>query len=448
VLAATQTWSIPAAPGEYQVNLLFAEIGPNVRAAGQRAFDVSVEGGLVEQRFDIFRTAGRSDTGVVRSHEVTVFDDRVDIALNRAASDPIISAIEVVRVDLPGRWAQLPATPILRGEASFVQLGGLFYLAGGMAAGVPLADQSVFDPVAGTWRSLAPLPEPLHHVQAVAWGGRIYYIGGLYNFPGPYSDHVSIYDPATDSFQEGARMPRARGAGGVVVYKNRIYYAGGLRGTEAVSWFDEYDPAKDTWRSLPDLPTPKDHFHAAVVGSRLYAISGRQYTAGSVLTENVAYDFVAKRWVTGLRPAPFGRGGFAAVTLGKEVVLIGGETRAPNIAFRSAQAYNTVTDTWRTLAPMGMTQHGIEAAVCGNDVYVAAGDARIGNLSPTRVQVAFSLDNRIDACPQPPATTTTTTSTSTTSTTEPETTTTTTTEPEATTTTTEPESTTTTAPEG
>ena len=68
----------------------------------------------------------------------------------------------------------------------------------------------------------------------------------------------------------------ARGAGGVAVYGNRIYYAGGLRDSVAVNWFDAYDPVADTWTRLPDLPTAKDHFHAAVLGSRLYAISGRQ----------------------------------------------------------------------------------------------------------------------------------------------------------------------------
>jgi hypothetical protein len=150
-----------------------------------------------------------------------------------------------------------------------------------------------------------------------------------------------------------------------------------------------------------------------------------------VLTENVAFDFSEHRWVSGLRPSPIGRGGFAAVALGNEVVLVGGETRQPNIAYRSAQAYDTLTDTWRTLAPMAITRHGIQAAVCGDDLYIAAGASSIGDLTPIRVQAAFSLDGRIDPCLPPPTTTTTS---------EPEPTT--TSEP-ATTTTSDPEPTTT-----
>ena len=85
----------------------------------------------------------------------------------------------------------------------------------------------VFDPVAGTWSTLTPLPADLDHIQGVVLNGKIYYVGG--NVGGDLreeTDSVYSYDPATDSFTVGVRMPQGRGAGGVAVYENKIYYAG------------------------------------------------------------------------------------------------------------------------------------------------------------------------------------------------------------------------------
>ena len=35
---------------------------------------------------------------------------------------------------------------------------------------------------------------------------------------------------------------------------------------------DVYDPATDTWTRVADLPTPRGHIGATVLGGRLYAI--------------------------------------------------------------------------------------------------------------------------------------------------------------------------------
>ena len=49
------------------------------------------------------------------------------------------------------------------------------------------------------------------------------------------------------------------------VYNGRIYYAGGLHDGVAVPWFDEYDPATNTWTKLPDMPRGKA-FHPTRCG--------------------------------------------------------------------------------------------------------------------------------------------------------------------------------------
>jgi N-acetylneuraminic acid mutarotase len=282
----------------------------------------------------------------------------------------------------PGTWEMRAPTGLARQEVSYVNAGGKLYLAGGGTT------QQAYDPATNSWSNVAPLPASLDHIQSVELGGKIYYIGGLVQWPSPAVDTVYIYNPATNSFSQGARMPRARGAGGVAVYNGKIYYAGGLNGGVAVPWFDVYDPAANTWSQLPDMPTARDHFHAAVVNGKFYAIGGRNVDVNAMIPVNEAYNFASGAWQTGLAPLPTPRGGFAAAALGDEVLIIGGE--GGGTTYSKVEAYNTVTNSWRTLAPMPTARHGIEAAICNGGVYIAAGGTTQGG-SPTTVHEVFFL---------------------------------------------------------
>jgi hypothetical protein len=182
-------------------------------------------------------------------------------------------------------------------------------------------------------------------------------------------------------------MPRGRGAGGVATHDGKIYYAGGLSQGHAVAWFDVYDPKRDSWSRLPDMPRPRDHFHAAVVGDKLYVIGGRDSELGKEYSETDAYEFATGRWTTGLAPIPTKRGGFAAAVLGDEILVVGGEDA--NGAHREVEAYDVERDSWRTLDPMPTARHGIQAVVCGGAVYVAAGGRTQGGEHPSDVQEAY-----------------------------------------------------------
>jgi len=286
----------------------------------------------------------------------------------------------------PGNWVTRAPTGVARQEVSYVEVAGKLYLTGGARV------HQKYDPQTDSWTNVAALPETLDHIQGVATGGRIYYIGGLNQWPGLHSADVYIYDPATDSFSQGAPMPseRARGAGGVAVHNGKIYYVGGLHDGVAVPWLDVYDPVANSWTSLPDMPTARDHFHAAVIGGKLYAIGGRNVLIGATTAANEVYDISAGQWSTGLAPLPTPRGGFAAAALGDEVLIIGGEG-AGSQAFNTVEAYNVLTDTWRTLAPMPTGRHGIQAAVCNGGVYIAAGGKVAGGSQPSDLHEVFFL---------------------------------------------------------
>jgi hypothetical protein len=493
--APEMQWDFPVTAGSYEVRLGFAEIYSGAQGVGARVFDVSIEGNVVLDNYDIFQNVG-GYKAVLKSFVVSS-DATLDIDFGHVVENPAVKSIEIVPTARANELAASPtslafgstavgstqskpvqlinlgsagdppitiqqtsitgpdatqfsdsyddasnlalapgasttvsvslaptsagaksatlqvshsgsntpltisltgtgSTPVTgtwetrapsgpaRQEVSYVQAGGKFYLAGGSTA------HEAYDPATNSWTTLAPLPQNLDHIQGVTVGGLIYYIGGLLGWPGPHVSTVYIYNPATNSFTQGAPMPRGRGAGGVAVFGNKLYYAGGLANSVAVPWFDVYDPATNTWAQLPDMPTARDHFHAAVVNGKLYAIGGRDVQINATTTVNQAFDFATGQWISGLAPLPTPRGGFAAAGLGDEVLIIGGEGGGQTSG--KVEAYNTLTNTWRTLAPMPSARHGIQAAVCNGGVYIAAGGLTEGNSNPTDAHEVFFLN--------------------------------------------------------
>jgi N-acetylneuraminic acid mutarotase len=295
----------------------------------------------------------------------------------------------------PGTWQSRTASSFARQEVSFVYSPPTktFLLGGGRST-----VQESYDPQTDTWRTVAPLPAALDHIQSVELNGLVYYIGGLLSWPAPASRAVYVYDPARNVFATKAPMPagRERGAGGIAVYNGKIYVAGGLHSGVAVRWFDVYDPASNTWSTLPDMPRARDHFHAAVVGNRLYAIGGRQTSINATITANDAFDFDGRTWVQNLAPLPTARGGFATVVVGSRIFVVGGE--GGGHTFDTVESYDVSANAWKSWAAMPTPRHGIQAAVCNGGVYVAAGGRQQGGGQPTAVFEVF-FGGEVATCP-------------------------------------------------
>ncbi|NQV25186.1 MAG: hypothetical protein HQ518_12550, partial [Rhodopirellula sp.] len=91
-------FSFPVEPGEYQVNLFFAELyGPTSRTEA-RVFDVVAEGTTVIDNLDIFTEAGGGNKGLVRTFTVTA-DSTLDLAFLHQVENPIVSAIQIINLN-------------------------------------------------------------------------------------------------------------------------------------------------------------------------------------------------------------------------------------------------------------------------------------------------------------------------------------------------------------
>jgi N-acetylneuraminic acid mutarotase len=181
----------------------------------------------------------------------------------------------------------------------------------------------VFDVASRKWQAGIPLQVAGSRLAAVAFGGKLYamggYVGGTKN-----TGVVEEYDPAKRAWVKKASMLTPLHGHAAVVLNNRILVIGGYEFDSgrmgAWSGVEEYDPETDRWRRRAAMPGGGRGFlAAAVVGGKVYAIGGHH---DQFRVER--YDPETDRWsALGPPPEPFERGGTA--TIGNEIYLIGGE---------------------------------------------------------------------------------------------------------------------------
>lgn len=316
-----------------------------------------------------------------------------------------------------GAWTAVSANnePTARHENGFVQFEGKFYLLGGRGS----KPVEIYDPVTNQWSQGATPPLEMHHFQAFVYEEQIAVVGG---YTGACCNsefglsHLYFYHPANDSWTQGAEIPtaRRRGSGGSVLYNGKFYWVGGLEGghgepATSYAWFDEFDPVTGQWTVLPDAPRPRDHFQAAVVGGKLYLIGGRDGSDPSLFNATIAevdvYDFATGQWATLPASAnlPTPRAGTTTAVLGSEIIIIGGESQAQTAAHAEAEAFDTRSQTWRTLAPLQQGRHGTQAAVCNEGLTIVAGSAnRGGGPEMTQLEQFFFGAARPCATDTPP----------------------------------------------
>ncbi len=269
----------------------------------------------------------------------------------------------------PGFWEPRPKLQLARQEVGAAVLGGMLYVAGGLALDRgPMATVERLDPRTWQWAFSAPMPTTLHHFAMAESGGRIYVLGGYVNaFLG--TDAVRAYDPLANQWSSRTPLPRPRGAMVGVTIGGKIYVVGGVDPARGVVGdLTVYDPATDQHRTLTPMPTPREHLAAAAVGGKLYVAGGR--VGGQLFATLECYDPATDRW-TQLAPMPTARGGNGAAVLDGRLIVVGGE--GPRGNFPEAEEYDPATNLWRSLTQMSVPLHGIYPVTLGDELVVAGG---------------------------------------------------------------------------
>ncbi|MEO0600853.1 MAG: malectin domain-containing carbohydrate-binding protein, partial [Myxococcota bacterium] len=92
-------YEFPVANGTYLLQLEFAEIFNGITAPGQRVMDVSAEGQLLFDDFDMFAEAGGIDIAISKRAVVEVTDGLFTIEIAGVVENPKLSAFAVLNLD-------------------------------------------------------------------------------------------------------------------------------------------------------------------------------------------------------------------------------------------------------------------------------------------------------------------------------------------------------------
>ncbi|KAI8282348.1 hypothetical protein K4K59_007994 [Colletotrichum sp. SAR11_240] len=125
------------------------------------------------------------------------------------------------------------------------------------------------------------------------------------------------------------KIPAARTNHSVVTFNDKMYLFGGTNGYQ---WFNDvwsYDPATNEWSQLDCIgyiPVPREGHAAAIVDDVMYIFGGRT-EEGADLGDLAAFRITSRRWYTfqNMGPSPSPRSGHSMTTVGKAVVVVGGE---------------------------------------------------------------------------------------------------------------------------
>lgn len=225
------------------------------------------------------------------------------------------------------------------------------------------------------------MPTARSEMPAVEIAGRVYVPGG---FSGPLgSGRLEAYQIATDTWQRLADMPQARHHLMATAHAGVLYVLGGSApfGFSATDSAWRYDPAEDRWTELPSMPERRMSGAAVTLGEQIMVVGG---VGGS--QDLLVFDLSSQSWSRRsgpLQPSEH----TAAVAYQAELWLIAGRWGGVGELTR-VEIYDPAADQWREGPPLQVARGGFAAATDGQRIFVAGGEVIMsGNLTLASVEL-------------------------------------------------------------
>ncbi|SPJ83648.1 related to cell polarity protein tea1p [Fusarium torulosum] len=169
-------------------------------------------------------------------------------------------------------------------------------------------------------------------------GSKIYVFGG--QVEGLFMNDLSAFDlnqlqmpnnrwEILVQGETSPKMPAPRTNHTMITFNDKMYLFGGTNGFQ---WFNDvwcYDPAANKWSQfdcIGYIPAPREGHAAALVDDVMYVFGGRT-EEGTDLGDLAAFRISSRRWYTfqNMGPSPSPRSGHSMTTVGKSIVILGGE---------------------------------------------------------------------------------------------------------------------------
>lgn len=266
-------------------------------------------------------------------------------------------------------WRALPDAPTARLMMAWAVLDGKIWIAGGIRDGETLSTVETYDPATGTWQPQPDLPIPLHHATAATYRGEVVVIGGA-------SDTLAEASNKVFAFRNGAwaelpPLQHGRAAPAAAVVGDELVVVGGQDAKQLIAPTEVFDGT--AWTQAAHLPVPREHLAAVSDGAFVYAVGGRELSSDENSAAFERFDPVAGTWET-LPDQPTPRGSYGAAVVDGRIVTVGGED--PTRVLATVELYDIATAKWISLAPLVTPVHGEVVAAVGGTIYCIGGADR------------------------------------------------------------------------
>jgi N-acetylneuraminic acid mutarotase len=223
----------------------------------------------------------------------------------------------------------------------------------------------------GSWIVKGTSPSPRRGEAAATSNGIVYVVGGAPPFSTSSVATAEAYNPATNSWTTLPSMPIASQQLTAQSINGIVYAIAGGGCCGAYSDVQAYNPVTNTWSLKTPAPTARYGATSAVVNNKIYVMSGGS-GYGALYQSLEVYDPVTNSWTT-KASMPFFRGGCAAIAVNGIIYAIGGGNSSGTI-FGTVQAYDPATDTWSIKTDMPTPRGGLTVTVHNNKIYAIGGN--------------------------------------------------------------------------
>lgn len=240
-----------------------------------------------------------------------------------------------------------------------------------------------------SWNTLTPSPLARSEAQKAVVDGKMYVFGGYTNTLIPDSTRVDVYDPNKNAWTRVSDMPIATTHAGTAVDGKDIYIAGGVLGTAdgklltASQNVWKYNVETDAWSSMPKLPQARGAGELSVVNGKLHFFGGTGFDRFEAKGDHWVLPLDSNTSWQPATPLPNPRNHLADAVIDGKIYAIGGQHGHNDnlVTQNSVHMWNPANpNTWTAVASLPKPVSHIAGAtfVMGNRIIVAGGEVDHG----------------------------------------------------------------------
>jgi N-acetylneuraminic acid mutarotase len=249
------------------------------------------------------------------------------------------------------------------------------------------------------WNELAPLPEEYFCGEAVSLNKEIYFVAGRSDHA--HNPYFYKFNPVKNKWVKLADIPKPTMNLAMVAVKDKIYAIGGDLFSNTNF---EYSPETNTWKSLSPMPTARQHIDCGVYDDNVFIMGGLT-SWKNITKKHEVYNITSNTW-SEKASIPSLRNNAAVVTLDSIIYVIGGAGTEEDIwdDIWTVESYNVNSNKWVQKNDLPLLLFKPAAVVVNSQIIVLGGQTLINGKNDCSDKVLIyqpESDQWIETTPLP-----------------------------------------------